>query len=554
MASRAHHAVVVIAAQNNLGHLYRMERNYETAREFYDEALRASRGAGRPRKVALALEFLAETYTEEGRPAEALPLLEEALEIATPLASHGDLVMEILRRRGEAKLAIGNREDGLVDLRRAIALCGARGEIRERLLAERAFHMAFGVPVEEAATRMETVLNELQRIGDRFEYARTACLLLEDGRFDVARHPWLSDAQAAATHYFSSMGLKVWKERLQRVVGHAVRMRPEVAEPTSTSSQASLRTRSPVFEQALDAARLAAQSRDPALIVGETGVGKEVIARLVHRWSARAAGPLIGINCSAIPGNLIESELFGHVRGAFTGAERDRPGLFESANNGTVLLDEIGDLPAEVQAKLLRFLDHYEFHRVGEHRMRSVDVRILAATHKDLWKLAQEGVFREDLLFRLNVFCIEVPPLRQRREDIPALVEQFLSEESRSTLPIKVSPDLRRWLESYDWPGNVRELRNLCRYLAVRGWGKPEIGPRDLPPKLQATCLEFLSGASLSPFEREKLELERAQILRALQQSGGEITAASHILGLSRNFVARKIREHGIDRETFQRG
>jgi DNA-binding NtrC family response regulator len=529
-----------------------MEGSYATACEYYEEALRLATGASMPRKRALALEFLAETLTEEGRPAEALKLLEEAMALATPLASHGDLVMEILRRRGEAWLALGQRREGLEDLRRAVQICRARGETRERLLAERALYLEPGTPPAEAAPQLERVLQELEQIGDRYEYARTVCLLLEDGRFDPTQLPWLAEAHVTAAHYFASMGLRSWRDRLQRVAGHTVRIRPEPVSSFSVSPQTSLGTGSPAYAEALEAARLAARTREPAVICGETGAGKEVVARLIHGWSERAAAPLVAINCGAIPENLIESELFGHVRGAFTGAERDRPGLFESADGGTVLLDEVGDLPAQVQVKLLRFLDRYEFRRVGEHKVRTVNVRILAATHKDLSALVDQGVFRQDLFFRLNVFRIAVPPLRERREDIPALARQFLSEEWPSSMPLQVSPDLLRWFESHNWPGNVRELRNLCRYLSVRCWGKPEIGVRDLPAELQALALEFLSGTRLSPFEREKLDLERNQILRALQQTNGNITEASQLLGASRNLIARKIREHGIVRETFR--
>jgi DNA-binding NtrC family response regulator/tetratricopeptide (TPR) repeat protein len=550
LAQSLSHDLVTIAVHNNLGHIYRMEGNYPTAREFYEEALRAARVAKAPRKEALALEFLAETAIEEGRSAEAVAMLDQAHAIAAELAGHGDLMMEILRRRGEAQLALGRKKQGIEDLRRAIDLCDARGEKRELVLTQRAYGMAISRSAAELAPQLQAVLVELQRLGDRFEFARTVCLLLEDRRLESEHYPWLAEAQATAIHYFTSMGLRFWKDRLQRIVGHAVRIPP--AESLGGAARPDLQSHSAPYAGALEAARVAARSREPALIFGETGAGKEVFAKLVHSWSARAASPLVAINCGAIPENLIESELFGHARGAFTGADRDRAGLFESAAGGSVLLDEIGDLPAPVQVKLLRFLDSYELRRVGEHKVRRVDVRILAATHKHLAQLVQDGLFRQDLYFRLKVFRIDVPALRQRREDIPALVEHFLTEESQSSLPLGVAADLMRWFEAYHWPGNVRELRNLCRYLSARCWGKSEIAVQDLPPDLEAACREFLAGANLSIFEREKADLERTQILRALHQANGSISEASRLLRMGRNQVARKIRDYGLTREALR--
>jgi tetratricopeptide (TPR) repeat protein len=246
-AHRAGQRALVNAIHSNLGHIYRMEGNYAPAREFYEETLRAARAAGLSRQQALALEFLAETCVEDGRAVEALALLDEALAIATPLADCGDLVMEILRRRGAAKLAIGQRVEGLEDLRRAIELCRARGEVRERLLAERAYHLAAEAPIDEISARLEALLPNLQRIGDRFEYARTVCSLLEDGRFDTARKPWLAEAVTTATHYFSSMGLRLWKDRLQRVAGHVVHIRSESSSPTTARLRSSSQTRSQLF-------------------------------------------------------------------------------------------------------------------------------------------------------------------------------------------------------------------------------------------------------------------------------------------------------------------
>jgi DNA-binding NtrC family response regulator len=402
----------------------------------------------------------------------------------------------------------------------------------------------------EYEQQVASVLSELLSLGDRFEYARTVCLALEDrGVHALAQ---LSDATASALHYFSSLGLTAWCDRLKRVAGHAIQI-SSFAATNASGSDLETTECSSAYQQTLVAARIASRSREPALILGETGCGKEVVARIIHESSSRSGRPLVAINCGAIPENLIESELFGHVRGAFTGADRDRVGLFEAAQGGTVLLDEVGDLPPQVQVKLLRFLDRYEFRRIGEHRLRTIDIRILAATHKDLSALVEAGAFRQDLYYRLKVFRIDVPPLRLRREDVLHLAHHFLAEEGSSTLPLQFTPELGRWLESYDWPGNIRELRNLCRYFCACCWGKSEVGIQDLPPDLKPLGDRSLERFSLNDYEREKQSLERLQIQRALARTGGSISDASRVLNLGRNYVARKIKQYGISRELYRK-
>jgi DNA-binding NtrC family response regulator/Tfp pilus assembly protein PilF len=553
LAHRMDHRLATIAVLNNLGHLYRMEGNHATAREFYKEALDLAEKENIPRKVCLSLEFLGETCLEEGRPTEAMSHLERAHGLAEQLAPRGDLMMEVLRRRGEARLALGQREGARHDLERAIVLCQARGERRELVLTQRAHVFAFGVDVEALAVSALEILNELRALGDRYEYARTVLLLLRDGRISPTSHEWLSEAITSALHYLSTMGIS-HKRELQRLAGHGMRIDSSTSDAPVIDSAAGSYPPSSSYARALEAARVAARGREPVLILGETGAGKEVIARLVHQWSARAGGPLVAINCGAIPENLIESELFGHVRGTFTGADRDRVGLLEGASGGSVLLDEVGDLPLQTQVKLLRFLDNYELRRLGDKEQRRVDLRVLAATNRDLRELVDKGRFRQDLFFRLNVFRIDVPPLRQRRDEIPGLVERFLVEDSQSTLPVKVAPDLIRWMQSHEWQGNVRELRNLCRYLSAKAWGKPEIGVEDLPADLSALCRTFLAGTPQGLFELEELDFERARILKALQQTGANITRAAELLGMGRNRLARKVREHRIDRQRIRDG
>jgi len=361
LAQRMNHRLAHIAVLNNLGHLYRMESNFETAQEFYEEALTLAENERIPRKECLALEFLGETTLEQGQPEKALEYLDRARRLAADLAGRGDLMMEVLRRRGETLLALGRREEAREDLDRAIGLCRARGERRELALARRAHVLAFSTGPEELGSGAQEVLEALRVVGDRYEYARTVHVLLRDGRLSPNTEPWLAEASTAALHYVSAMGLAL-KRDLQTLVGHGLHIEATespVAQSSSDPAHPWPRpfipgdlAPSPAYAQALEAARIAARGREPVLILGETGSGKEVFAQRVHQWSSRGHGPLIAINCGAIPENLIESELFGHVRGTFTGADRDRVGLLEAAAGGSVLLDEVGDLPLHVQVKL----------------------------------------------------------------------------------------------------------------------------------------------------------------------------------------------------------
>ncbi len=278
----------------------------------------------------------------------------------------------------------------------------------------------------------------------------------------------------------------------------------------------------------------AARSDETVLIVGETGSGKELVARAIHEHSARAAKPFIAVDAGAIPGTLWESELFGSVRGAFTGADRDRPGVVETARGGTVFLDEVGEIPPEFQAKLLRFLQEKEFRPVGSGSPRKADVRIIAATNRALDAMVRENRFREDLFYRLNVLRIDVPPLRERAGDIPLLLRRFVAEAAEATgRRIWFEPEAERFLTEYAWPGNVRQLENLVRRLAALGPGGP-VSRDDLQ-------LEQQVGGAAEQESAELDEIERRQILRVLEQTGGNKTRAAEILGIQRRTLYKKL-------------
>ena len=298
-----------------------------------------------------------------------------------------------------------------------------------------------------------------------------------------------------------------------------------------------------------------AASRGTVLIQGESGTGKELVAKAIHYAGPRKSGPFVVIDCGAIPEQLQESELFGHVKGAFTGAIATRRGLFEEAQHSTLFLDDVTELPLGLQAKLLRALQEGEIRRVGDSRMMRVDVRVIAATNRDLEEEVRQGAFREDLYYRLNVFPIRLPALRDRREDIPLLAEHFLARiaEGARGHPRRLSPDALRALMSYPWPGNVRELGHVLERAALLSEGEL-IGERDLPPQLTRPREELTVAlpedalAIPETITRVVREVERVLIRRALARTANNRTEAARLLGLSRRALVYKLKEYGLGR------
>jgi len=296
------------------------------------------------------------------------------------------------------------------------------------------------------------------------------------------------------------------------------------------------------------------------LVLGESGTGKELVARSIHLQSRRAHGPFVPVNVAAIPETLVEAELFGHSRGAFTGATGERAGLIEQSDGGTLFLDEVGDMPLAAQVKLLRVLESNEVRRVGENAARVVDARVVAATHRDLLAEAQAGRFREDLYYRLNVVQIELPPLRERREDIGLLASYFLERTARREGRGKVvfSPEAIGLLERYDYPGNVRELENAVEHAIAVSEGAVIVAA-DLPTALRTPRLlprhpsMPAAAAAAAPVEPERAgwslaEVEREHIARVLERHRGNATSAAKQLGISRTTLWRKLREYGLSR------
>ena len=304
--------------------------------------------------------------------------------------------------------------------------------------------------------------------------------------------------------------------------------------------------KSAAMKQAIDSATKAASSRSTVLLLGESGTGNEIFARAIHNWGDRKGKPFIAINCVGLSKELLESELFGHEKGAFTGAHQVKKGKMELAHGGTVFLDEAGDISPELQTKLLRFLQEREFERVGGIKPIQVDVRILAATNRDLDSAIKDGKFREDLYYRLNVIPITLPPLRERPEDIPELAHFFMKRFSAETKKhfTEISPDAREKLVRYRWPGNVRELANVIERAVVLGQG-PKVALHDLPPRVVgAEPPTPVAGLSY----REHLDASKKQlILKALADSQGNQAAAAKTLGLHRTHLARLMKSLDIE-------
>ena len=280
------------------------------------------------------------------------------------------------------------------------------------------------------------------------------------------------------------------------------------------------------------------------LILGESGTGKELVAQALHHNSNRKKGPFVAVNCAAVPATLVESELFGHVRGAFTGATDRRIGRFEQADGGTLFVDEIGDFELGLQAKLLRVLETLTLTPVGGHEDRKVNVRVLAATSRDIRSMLEKGTFREDLYYRLNVVSIHLPPLRERPDDIPVLTEHFLHEisEQKRTAPRRISAEVMRRFESYRWPGNVRELRNTLERMMVLADAEV-LTDNDLPEEILSSSPAGASPKAM-PANLTMEELERLAINKALEQSGGNRTHAAEKLGISVRTLQRKLRQY----------
>jgi DNA-binding NtrC family response regulator len=379
------------------------------------------------------------------------------------------------------------------------------------------------------------VLREIRRRGidvpvlmiTAYATIERAVQAMKEGAYDFIPKPFEPE------HIALTVEKALERERLQREV--------EILSEEIGERYRLVVGRSANMNQAVETAKKAAASKTTILLLGESGTGKEIFARAVHNWAAEKAKPFVAINCVGLSKELLESELFGHEKGAFTGAHELKKGKMELAHGGTIFLDEIGDISPELQTKFLRFLQEREFERVGGTKPIRVDVRIVAATNRDLDAAVKDGRFREDLYYRLNVIPINLPPLRERKEDIPELANFFMKRFSAETKKVfnEFTPEARDRLVAYDWPGNVRELANVIERAVVLGHG-PKITPQDLPPRIVSAESRIRSG-SLS-YRDDVTAYRREIILRALLQTRGNRTAAAKALGLEKNYLSRLIK------------
>jgi len=366
----------------------------------------------------------------------------------------------------------------------------------------------------------------------------TAIEAMKAGAYDYVSKPFKPDEVVLV--------LRKAEERL-RLSRENRRLRSELAEGFRLENFVGS---SPTLQEMLRQVRRVAPTKTTVLLTGESGTGKELVARAIHDLSPRGAMPFVAVNCGAIPSELIESELFGHVRGAFTDASRDKKGLAAEADGGTLFLDEIGELPFALQVKLLRFLEDEMVRRVGDTRSEKVDVRVVAATARDLARAAKEGQFREDLFYRLNVVNVRLPALRERPDDVPALVDHFLAKyrRLRPEAPLQgVSPEALEVLRSHRWPGNVRELEHAVERAVVLAEG-PVVQEGDLPDEVRAAPAPgaLAPGRDLS-VKRAFRALEEQFIRAALDRTAGNRTRAAELLDLSYRALLYKIKEYGIE-------
>lgn len=530
-----------------------------------DEALQALDSAekSRSQKASSLYQFhMLECYFSEYRgiaqlnrcdPEGALSYFKQSLDAHANLGTPINERAEIKLRQAEAYLDLNEFPRSHELCTEALASLDTKHEALEigHLHRVRGIACHFMGRPKEAAQNLDQAEVALRRVGDRYELGRC---LIDKATFLQDRDPGSRTADAAeAVNIFEQIGvshlLQSAQDTLSMCEEKARRDRTKAFIPDEVGATKGVIAVSSAMKDILARGAIAARSEAAILITGETGTGKEVLARFVHEQSRRSEQPFVAVNIAAIPESLFEREFFGHAKGAYTGADRDRAGLVEEADGGTLFLDEIGEMPLHLQPKILRLLQEGTFRRVGETKERRASIRVVAATNRDLRTEMRKGDFREDLFYRIAVFQLRIPPLRERPEDTAALAKHFLDQESR-TNRIAYWMDKDVWLrvKRYAWPGNARELQAVIRGIAAFAGPEGNIRLEHLPEELKVgPATEALATLDLG---RNLEERERELVLEALRKAENHRTQAARFLGIGRNTLYEKMKRLGIQPES----
>jgi DNA-binding NtrC family response regulator/tetratricopeptide (TPR) repeat protein len=545
---------------------FRITGDIKKALQLLEPALQTCREQRYSREEAITLEYIGDCHLAGGDHTRALDLYLEGMKIAETTAPKGDLVPELCHRIAECRARLGDANEAILFCERGLRVARDLGDRYEECATHRVLaisHRAAGNP-----TKALRIADEGIELGRSYETPyELARMLVWAGETRLTASGL--DEQALgrkqlweARGHFIRMGLAHWVERVDQALGYESVSEQRTAEPDLAPlselddlDRGALRfglvTCSPRVREAVAVVQSIAPSTIPVLICGESGVGKELLARAVHQMSDRRKGPFVAINCGGIASGLLESEMFGHERGAFTGAVSSREGLIASADKGTLFLDEIADLPLPAQASLLRVLESGEIRPLGKDDLRRVDIRIVAATNAPLEELVPRGTFRQDLFFRLNGVRVTLPPLRDREEDIRALFRYFWSQAcSAARKTLRVAMDVEPMLAAYEWPGNVRELRHeIARVVALAPDGSIATREQFLPGEKRKNAFALRRGRE----RREALDVERNEILTALRAHGGNKAEAARSLGgMKRTTLIYRMERLGIRPEEYE--
>ena len=524
-----------------IGNLARLQRRFTDAETSLLAALERARAHGARREEVLALEFRAELDFDMERSEDAMRRYDEALALAERVAPEGDLVVEIERRRAEALCALGRLDDAERACERARRLARLTDDRLEHAVSHRVagdISWSRGQP-GDAQRSWGTAASLLTECRERHELGKTLLSIGRTTQDPREARRYLYRASALFAELGAQHCLDQAERELQRLFGVPPATAPRPASGLGRRHRApGLVACSPGMQRAEALARRAAVTDLSVLVTGETGTGKELVARTIHLLSPRARGPFLAINCGALRADLALSQLFGHRKGAFTGAHAEGMGLVQAAHGGTLFLDEIGDLSFDVQVTLLRFLESGEFLRLGETQVLRADVRLIAATNHELREAVEQGTFRRDLLFRMNEVEIRLPSLRERQDDILPLAHHFLGFYGGMEGPW-LTPEAEAVLRSYPWPGNVRELENVMRRVAALHTDERQVSGASLLPFLVASS----SPATLAEREGD----ERARILSASEKTHGNKSQLAKLLGVSRKTLYARLKRLDID-------